>query len=103
MTKRHRSAVTGEYVTAEQAKADPDRTVSEVVPERMQGKVVLECERPVTAEQLAQLGEWARVAFPDGAVVLDHGIRVSRRDELDEMQERIEALEAAVAELRGRE
>ena len=29
MTKRHRSAVTGEYVTAEQAKADPERTVSE--------------------------------------------------------------------------
>ena len=31
MTKRHRSAVTGEYVTAEQAKADPERTVSERV------------------------------------------------------------------------
>lgn len=28
-SKRHRSAVTGEYVTAEQAKADPERTVSE--------------------------------------------------------------------------
>ncbi len=31
-SKRHRSAVTGEYVTAEQAKADPERTVSERVP-----------------------------------------------------------------------
>jgi len=29
MTKRHRSAVTGEYVTEAEAKADPERAVSE--------------------------------------------------------------------------
>lgn len=31
MSKRHRSAVTGEYVTEAEAKADPERTVSERV------------------------------------------------------------------------
>ena len=68
MTKRHRSAVTGEFVSAEQAKADPERTVS---------------ERRITARA------------PDGMVM-------TYPPNDPEILARIEALEVAVAELRGR-
>ena len=87
MTKRHRSAVDGKYVTAEQAKADPERTVS---------------ERVATIE----------ARMPDGAGSLSTpGMAVSERSglgrellvlQLLEHESRIEALEVAVAELRGR-
>lgn len=77
MTKRHRSAVTGEYVTAEQAKADPERTVSESSGSEFAQRVfdVL----PANRGQLRCM-----TAVPDALL------------------DRIEALEAAVAELRGK-
>ena len=72
MTKRHRSAVTGEYVTAEQAKADPERTVSE----------------RVASEIGARWGEaLSRIQALENAVVT--------------LSVQLQTLEAAVAELRA--
>jgi len=42
MTKRHRSAVDGQYVTEEQAKADPERTVAETLIVKIDGQALKE-------------------------------------------------------------
>lgn len=42
MTKRHRSAVDGQYVTEQQAKADPARTVTETLTVKIDGQALRE-------------------------------------------------------------
>ena len=74
MTKRHRSAVTGEYVTAEQAKADPERTVSESLTVK------------VDASEVADLLEQIRMEYANHLAAL---------------RSQVQTLEAAVAELRA--
>ena len=81
MTKRHRSAVDGKYVTAEQAKADPERTVSMSVDtgrELMRAFWQAARQDPKAASKM--------LADAEGASLLA----------------RVEALEAEVAELRGK-
>ncbi len=75
MTKRHRSAVTGEYVTAEQAKADPERTVSESLTVK------------VDASEVADLLEQIRKEYANHLAAL---------------RSQVQSLEAAVAALQAK-
>lgn len=82
MTKRHRSAVTGEYVTAEHAKADPERTVSESLTVK------------VDASELTWLVEDIKEQLM--------GRMASLETEVAMLQTQAQALEAAVAELQAK-
>ena len=62
MTKRHRSAVDGKYVTAEQAKADPERTVSESLTVK------------IDASELTALVEQIRLEFADRIEALEAAV-----------------------------
>ena len=79
MTKRHRSAVTGEYVTAEQAKADPERTVSESMTVK------------VDASEVAKLFDDIKEQLMDRMASLESEVAM--------LQTQTHALEAVVAEL----
>lgn len=74
MSKRHRSAVTGEYVTEAEAKADPDRTVSE--------SMTLKVDMSELADVLEQ-------------------IRLDCINELAALRSQVQTLEAAVAALQA--
>jgi len=92
MTKRHRSAVDGQYVTEEQAKADPERTVGESPVRHVRGKVVLEVDRPIAPEQRERLREVLGNAFPEGFVILEAGIRLSSKEQLDRLEDKLDRL-----------
>lgn len=94
MTKRHRSAVTGEYVTAEQAKADPERTVSERVAGQMDA---VELMRAIDAALDDVIGKRA----PDMMRPLREANERKAREKA-ELLARIEVLEAAVAALQAK-
>ena len=82
MTKRHRSAVTGEYVTAEQAKADPERTVSESLTVK------------VDASELTWLVEDIKEQLM--------GRMASLETEVAMLQTQVQSLEVVVAELQAK-
>ncbi len=82
MTKRHRSAVTGEYVTAEQAKADPERTVSESMTVK------------VDASEVAKLFDDIKEHLLDRMASLESEVAM--------LQTQTHALEAVVAELQAK-
>ena len=77
MTKRHRSAVDGKYVTAKQAKADPERTVSEAIGREV-GERWADFFRQLKEADERKAEAWSALLA------------------------RIEALEAAVAELQAK-
>ena len=69
-----------------------------------QGKVVIECERPLSLEQRDQLSAQLDSAFPEGAVILDAGIRVHRSEQLDRIEAKLDwLLEALSGDEEGEE
>lgn len=62
-----------------------------------QGKLVIECERPLSRKQMDQLRAKLDSAFPEGAVILDAGLRVSRSEQLDRIEAKLDWLIEALS------
>lgn len=100
-----RSAVSGRFVSRKDAQANPRESVREsilpalksVEPLAVGDTVVLEVPGAIHSEQRAYLQTYASNAFPGKRVlILSDGIRVSRDEQLDRMEKKIDRLLEAV-------
>ena len=83
MNKRYRSAVTGEYVTEAEAKADPERTVGE-----SDGRDYMRLIIDAVLANPGQMSQAMAKAFP----------ATKMQDRLADLEARVAALEAKAAE-----